>query len=151
MQSTAPTPEKYIAELPEDRKEVITTLRKLIQKNIPKGYEEGMLYGMISYYIPLERYPNTYNKQPLTVISLASQKHHLSLYLMCSYGDNQIEKMLRDGFAKEGKKLDLGKSCLRFTSLEELSLPTIEKVVAAVNPEAFIESYEKSRSDTDKN
>lgn len=142
--SKAATVDAYLDELPEDRREVMAAVRKVVKKNLPKGYKETMGYGMITYCIPLSQYPGTYNKQPLCYAGLAAQKSHYSLYLMTSYSGDQ-EQVLRDGFAKAGKKLDLGKSCLRFKKLDDLPLDVIGKVIAATPPQEFIAQYEKSR------
>jgi hypothetical protein len=104
-----------------------------------------MAYGMISYYIPLSRYPVTYNKQPLTVASLASQKSYMSLYVMNVYGDAKRERWLAHRFELAGKKLDMGKSCIRFRKLDNLPLGVVASIVALDTPEQFIAKYEKAR------
>ncbi len=108
MQSDAQSVDAYLAELPEYRREVVEAVRAVILDNLPAGYEEGMQYGMIGYYVPLERYPVTYNGQPLGVAALASQKRHLSLYLMGVYGDDGESTWFRERWADTGKKLDIG-------------------------------------------
>lgn len=145
MQSTAQTVDEYINTLPPDRKEAIVTLRNLIRKNLPKGYEEGMQYGMISYYIPLERYQDTYNKQPLSYMALASQRNYISLYHMGIYGHKKNEQWLQDCFIKAGKKLDIGKSCIRFKRLTDVPLDVIAESARLIDPEEFIRLYEQSR------
>lgn len=142
VQSTATTVEDYLAELPADRRAVIERVREVILANLPAGYRETINYGMISYEIPLERYPKTYNKQPLTYLGLAAQKNHYALYLMSVYGDGAAEQSLAQGFADAGKKLDMGKSCLRFKKLEDLPLDVIGKTVASTDPDAYIRIYE---------
>ena len=139
------TVDGYIAGLPEDRRRAVTTLRKLILKNLPKGYAEGTGYGMICYTIPLKTYPETYNGQPLCYLALASQKQHLSLYTMNLYGDAAALRDFKEEFRKAGLKLNMGKSCIRFRSLDELPLPVIAKVVASTPVKKFIAMYEKSR------
>ncbi|HEU5121541.1 MAG TPA: DUF1801 domain-containing protein [Candidatus Saccharimonadales bacterium] len=146
MQSKAKTPDKYLASLPEQRREAISTVREFIKQHLPKGYEEGMNYGMICYYIPLERYPNTYNGQPLQYVALASQKNYMSLYLMSVYGD--MESDFRQKYADTGKKLDMGKSCIRFKSVDELALDVIGEAIKSTTPEQYIALYEKSRAKT---
>lgn len=141
MQSPLSSPDEYIASLPDDRREAMTTLRALIKKHLPKGYEEAMQYGMLSYYIPLSRYPNTYNGQALVYVALASQKHYMSLYLMSVYGEQESD--FREKYKATGKKLDMGKSCLRFKSLDDLPLELIAETIAAVTPERYIAYYEK--------
>ena len=141
--SKAGTVREYLAELSPERRDSIAKLRKLILKNLPKGYIEIMLYGMISYVIPLERYPNTYNKKPLTLASLASQKNYMALYLMNVYGDGEEE--FKKNYIATGKKLDMGKSCVRFKSLDDLPLRLIGKTITRTSVAQFIERYEKSR------
>ncbi|HEX7182659.1 MAG TPA: DUF1801 domain-containing protein [Thermoanaerobaculia bacterium] len=143
--SKATTVDGYLEELPEDRREVVSAVRQVILRNLPAGYRESMNWGMISYEIPLERYPETYNGQPLGYAALAAQKSHYALYLTCVYQDPEQESRLREEFRKAGKKLDMGKSCLRFKKLDDLPLDVIGKVIASNPPEAFIASYEASR------
>jgi hypothetical protein len=142
----AATIDEYLAALPEDRRAALASVRAVIRKNLPGGYEEGMGFGMISYTLPLAKYPDTYNGQPLCYAGLAAQKNHSALYLTGAYADPKIEKALRDGFAKAGKRLDMGKSCIRFKAAEDLPLEVIGKAVAALPPEAFIERHEKARA-----
>jgi hypothetical protein len=119
MPSDATTVDQYLADLPDDRREAISAVRDVIVANLPEGYEETILYGMISYVIPLDQYPETYNGQPITYLSLASQKRHMALYLNGVYGDG--EATFRQRYEATGMKLDMGKSCLRFTSLDKLA------------------------------
>ena len=146
VQSAATTVAGYLAEQPKEKRAVLSAVRKVIRKNLPRGYREEMGWGMITYAIPLEQYPETYNGQPLCYAALAAQKNHFGLYLTCAYGDPGQEKKLRDGFRKAGKKLDMGKSCVRFHRLEDLPLEVIGEVIAATPPEAFIARYEASRA-----
>lgn len=143
--STIATAEAYLSGLPEERREVVAVVRQLILTNLPEGYQETVNWGMISYAIPLERYPKTYNKQPLSYIALASHKSYISLYLMSVYGDPQQEAWLTEAFAQAGKKLDMGKSCLHFRKLEDLPLDVIADVVASTPPDQYIARYEASR------
>jgi len=145
VKTHAATVEAYLDELPEDRRTAISAVRDVILKNLPKGYEEAMNYGMITYQIPLERYPNTYNGQPLCYAALASQKNHMAVYLMCVYGSKEIDAWFREEFKKAGKKLDMGKSCVRFKKLEHLPLAVIGKAIKKVSPKAYIAHYEASR------
>jgi hypothetical protein len=144
--SKATTVEQYLAELPEERREVVSAVRDLVVRNLPQGYEETMAWGMICYGIPLERYPDTYNGQPLGYVALAAQKNHYALYLMGVYGDPEREAWLREEFRRAGKKLDMGKSCLRFRRLEDLPLDSIGELVGSVSPEEYIGIYERSRA-----
>ena len=144
-QSRAATVEDYLAELPPERRAVIATVRDTIRQKLPKGYRETMNWGMISYEIPLEDYPDTYNKQPLTYAALAAQKNHYAVYLTGVYQDPVQETTFREAFAKAGKKLDMGKSCVRFRKLDDIPLDAIGTAVASVNPREFIARYEANR------
>ena len=146
VQSNAGSVDEYLKELSPDRRESISTVRNLILKYLPNGYVETMLYGMISYVIPLKRYPITYNKKPLTLVSLASQKNYMALYLMNVYGDKGEEMRFKEGFLASGKKLDMGKSCVRFRSLDDLPLRLIGETISRTSVAQFIERYEKSRN-----
>lgn len=144
MVKSSLTVQKYLASLPEDRRDTIVLVRKLILDNLPKGYEEGMLYGMIGYYIPLSKYSKTYNGQPLGYIALASQKNYLSLYLMSIYGEN--EQSFRLEYRKSGKKIDMGKSCVRFKKFDDLPVELLAKTISSLTPEEFIARYEEAHS-----
>jgi Domain of unknown function (DU1801) len=143
--SNAATVQDYLDGLPEERRAVVAAVREVIVRHLPAGYRECMNWGMISYEIPLERYPNTYNGQPLSYVGLAAQKNHFALYLMCVYGDAGQEAWLREEFKKAGKKLDMGKSCVRFRKLDDLPLDVIGRVVARTPPDKYIARYEASR------
>jgi hypothetical protein len=145
VMSRAATVDEYLQELPEERRAVVAAVRKVILRNLPKGYREAMSYGMICYEVPLERYPTTYNKQPLCYAGLAAQKNHYALYLMCVYGGGELQKQFREDFQKAGKKLDMGKSCVRFHKLEDLPLDVIGRYIAKVPLTKWIEIYEASR------
>jgi hypothetical protein len=145
VQSKATTVEEYLAELPEDRRKTLSEVRKVIKKHLPNGYQETMGSGMITYCVPLEKYPNTYNKQPLCYVGLAAQKNHNALYLMGAYATDAQRKTLEDAFQKAGKKLDMGKSCLRFDDVDDLPLDVIGNVVASIPPDVWVEIYETSR------
>ena len=133
------TVEEYLASLPNDRRRELERVRRVVKQNLPAGYVEGMGFGMICYSVPLTVYRDTYNKQPLMYAALASQKNYLSLHLMPVYPDNALEKRLRDEFAAAGKKLDMGKSCIRFKHADDLELDAIGDIVAAVPMERWIE------------
>ncbi len=145
MQSKATTVQQYLAELPADRRAAIESVRAAILKNLDPTYEEGMQYGMIGYYVPHRVYPPGYHcnpKQPLPFVSLASQKNHMSLYLGCVYGHSERERWFREAWAKTGKKLDMGKSCVRFKKLEDLALDVVGEAIHRVPARAFIQEYE---------
>jgi Domain of unknown function (DU1801) len=145
VRSEAQTVDEYIESLPEDRREAIAAVRAAVLAHLPDGYEEGMQYGMIGWYIPLEDYPDTYNGEPLAIAALASQKRHMSLYLNCVYSDEGEKRRFEERWAETGKKLDMGKSCVRFKELDDLPLDVVGEAVARVTPEDFIESYERAR------
>jgi hypothetical protein len=143
--SAASTVDEYLAELPADRRDAIQTVRKVILANLPAGYEETMLFGMISYVIPLATYGPTYNKQPLMYASLANQKNYMSVYLMNVYADAEAERWFNEAYRATGKRLDMGKSCVRFRSLDDLPVDVIGDAIARTPVAAFIELYEASR------
>ena len=143
--SNAATVEEYLSELPAERRAVIERVRQVILDNLPHGYRETMNWGMISYEVPLARYPKTYNKQPLSYAGLAAQKNNYTLYLMCAYNGSIQEGWLKEQFAAAGKKLDMGKSCLHFRKLDDLPLGVIAQAIAMVSVDDFIAQYEQSR------
>lgn len=139
MQSKATTPEQYIKELPDERAAAISKLRKEIKKNLPKGFKEGMGYGMIGFVVPHSLYPQGYHcdtKQPLPFISLASQKNYISVYHMGVYSDNTLGKWFAKEYAKLGfGKLDAGKGCIRFKNLEKIPYKLIGELASKITPE----------------
>ena len=141
----AKTVADYLAALPADRRATLSAVRDVILKHLPAGYRECVSYGMIGYVIPLEIYPNTYNGQPLAYAGLASQKNYCSLYLMCVYSDATSKAALQAAFGQAGKKLDMGKSCIRFKTADDLPLPAIGKIIASMPVKAFIKIYEKAK------
>ncbi len=143
--SRATTVDAYLAELPAERRAVVAAVRDVVLRHLPAGYEETMNWGMISYEIPLARYPATYNKQPLAYAALAAQKSHFALYLNGAYQQPERASALAEGFARAGKKLDMGKSCLRFKRLDDLALDAVAESIASTTPEAFIAEYEQAR------
>ncbi len=143
--SKASTVGEYLEELPEDRREVISQVRDVILKNLPKGYEESMNWGMIAYEIPLDRYPDTYNKQPLLYMALAAQKNYYAVYSSGVYMDPLSQSWLKSEFEKADKKLDMGKSCIRFKKLENLPLHVIGEIAAGQPVDEFIDNFEKAR------
>lgn len=143
--SKATTVEQYLTELPTDRREVVASVRTLVNQHLPPGYQEVMRWGMISWEVPLARLADTYNGQPLAFASLAAQKNHYALYLMCVYADSQAEQDLRAAYAQAGRKLDFGKSCLRFKQRAELLDEVVGRLVAATPVDAHIAHYRASR------
>lgn len=148
MTSNAKTPEEYISELPDDRKEVITRLRKLISENLPEGFEETMQYGMIGYVVPLSTYPSGYHVKPdtpLPFIHLASQKNHIAIYHSGIYTDDALMNWFTTEYAKKvSTKLNMGKSCIRFRNPKHIPYELIEELVGKMTPGEWIEIYENT-------
>lgn len=147
MQSKATTVREYLAELPEDRRKALEAVRKVIRRSLGKGYEEGMQYGMIGYYVPHRVYPPGYHcdpRQPLPFAGMASQKNHMSLYLMCLYDEGDACRRFKSAWAKTGKKLDMGKCCIRFKKVDDLALDVIADAIQRMPAERFIEHYESA-------
>jgi len=147
MQSKATTVKEYLSELPEDRRQAIDAIRSVLLINLPKGYEEGMQYGMISYHVPHSLYPPGYHcnpSQPLPFVSLASQKNHMSLYLTCVYMDKDHQEWFVDAWTKTGKKLNMGKSCVRFKKLDDVPLGVIGQAVKRVPVKKLIKHHESA-------
>lgn len=140
--SKATTAEQYLAALPGERRLVVSAVRNVILDNLPAGFEESMQFGMLGYVIPLSRHSNTYNGQPLGIAALAAQKHHYSLYLLGVYGDRKFERWFEDAFARAGKKLDKGKSCVRFKKVDDLPLDVIGQAIATVSVEQCIAMHD---------
>jgi len=145
VQSKAATVEAYLDELPEDRRAAIAAVRAVILENLDPGFEEIMDFGMISYAVPLSRYPKTYNRKPLMYAALASQKRHMAVYLMGLYANQKVEDWFTQAYAKSGKTLDMGKSCVRFKTLHDLPLEVVGEAVARLTAEEFIVMYETAR------
>lgn len=148
VQSKAATVEEYLEELPEERRATVSAVRDVVLANLPAGYEETMNWGMICYEIPLSRYPVTYNQQPLGYVALAAQKNYYSLYMWSCYQDSEDEAFLRGAFEAAGRKLDMGKCCVRFKRLDDLPLEVIGEAIARTPPEKVIATYEASRAGT---
>ena len=145
MQSKAITAAAYIKELPPERRKIITCLRKLIKQSLPTGFKEGMQYGMIGYFVPHRLYPAGYHcnpKEPLPYICLASQKNHCSLYLYAQYSSSDENKWFQQAWKATGKKMNMGKSCVRFKNTEELPLNVIAEAVERLSVEQYIDIYE---------
>ena len=144
--SDATTVQEYLDALPDERRAALGAVREVILANLPDGYVETMKWGMITYEVPLTRYPDTYNKQPLGYAALASQKRYMSLYLMGVYADPEAREWFERAYAERGKKLDMGKSCLRFKRLDDLPLDVIGTLVARTPVDEFLRLYEASRN-----
>ena len=140
----------YLRALPSEQRGVLTKLRQLIRKHLPKGYKEATNWGAITYEVPLSQCPDTYNGQPLCYLAIAAQKNYLSLYLMTVYGDPISKKRLEEGFVRAGKKLDMGKACIRFRTLDDLPLDTVADIIASTPLDAYVAAYEASRKSRDR-
>ena len=145
VSSKAETVEQYLAELPDDRRDAIAEVRDVILDNLPDGYVETMNWGMIAYEVPLETFPDTYNDKPLMYAALASQKNHMAVYLTAVYTDEGTEDSFRERYMATGKKLDMGKSCVRFKKLDQLPLDLIGGVIAETPVDDFLEQYRRAR------
>ncbi len=145
MRSEASTVKEYIDGLPEERRKAIKAVRAVVRKNLPQGFQEAMNWGMIAYQVPLRTYPNTYNGQPLMYAALASQRNHMAVYLSGIYSSEKLRKKFEAEYNATGRKPDVGKSCVRFKSIEDLPLPVVGKAIASLGVEEFIELYEKAR------
>ena len=147
MRSEAKTPAEYLADLPEDRRKALKEVRKVIRANLPRGYEEKMNWGMITYQVPLERYPDTYNGQPLMYAALASQKNHMAVYLTGIYTSESSRKKFEAAYKKTGKRFDVGKSCVRFRKLDDLPLPLIGQTIASLQVDDFVKMTDRARKE----
>jgi uncharacterized protein YdhG (YjbR/CyaY superfamily) len=148
MQSKASTPDEYFATLPEDRRDAMAQLRKVIKKNLPKGFQEVMNYGMPGYVVPHKIYPSGYHcdpKLPLPFLGLASQKNSINFYHMGIYADPKLLKWFTTEFPKHSKKkLDMGKSCVRFKKPEDIPFDLLGELVSKMSPQDWIALYEKN-------
>jgi uncharacterized protein YdhG (YjbR/CyaY superfamily) len=148
MKSKATTPEQYLSELPEDRKEAMLKLRNAIKENLPQGFEEVISYGMLGYVVPHYIYPSGYHcdpKLPLPFINLASQKNFIALYHMGIYADKNLESWFVSEYPKHVKsKLDMGKSCIRFKKMDDIPFDFIGELAAKVSVDDWISNYEKA-------
>jgi uncharacterized protein YdhG (YjbR/CyaY superfamily) len=145
VSSSATSVEQYLAELSDDRRADVETVRHLVLDNLPDGYVETMRWGMITYEVPLERYPNTYNGQPLMFLALAAQKRHLALYLTNVAFVPGGEERFKSRYLETGKKLDMGRSCLRFKNADDLATDLVAETIRSTPVDEFIEGYEASR------
>jgi hypothetical protein len=148
MQSKAATPEEYIKEMPEDRQKAFSKLRSVIKKNIPKGFKEGMGYGMMGWSVPHSLYPAGYHcnpKDPLPFMGIASQKNFIAVYHMGVYADPKLLKWFQSAHAKvSAKRLDMGKSCIRYKKPEDIPFDLIGELASKITPAEWIATYEKN-------
>ena len=145
----ASTVDQYLAALPADRRAALSAVRKAINENLPNGYEEGMQFGMIGWYVPLSMYPAGYGenpKVPLPLVALASQKSGMVLHCIALYMNPTLSTWFTSEYKKSGKKLDMGKGCVRFKKLEDLALDVVGRTVARVPVEEHIANYRAARA-----
>lgn len=144
MRSDVATVDEYLASLPEDRRQALEAVREVILDHLPDGYEEVMNWGMITYQVPLDTYPDTYNGKPLMYAALASQKHHMAVYLTSVYADDASRKAFEEEYRATGKRLDMGKSCVRFRSLDDLPLDLVGLTIGSVEVDRFTDLVSRS-------
>lgn len=142
---TASSVTEFLTHLPAERRRELERVRSVVRKHLPAGYEETLTRGMIVYEVPLRRYPDTYNGHPLWYAALASQKGYLALHLMPVYGSATLAQRLRDGFKTAGKKLNMGKACIRFRTADDLALDAIGEVIASTSLEHFVATAQAAR------
>jgi len=146
MRSAANSVEEYLSELLIERQEALQTVRQVILKNLPAGYEEVMNWGMITYEVPLSVYPDTYNKKPLMYAALTSQKNHMAIYLIGIYMDDQLRRDFESKYRATGLRYDVSKSCVRFKKLDDLPLPLIGEAITAYGVTDFVDRWKQLRS-----
>lgn len=145
MASKPSTVKEYLDSLPEDRRKALQSLRKVFKANMDKKFKEGIQYGMIGYFVPHSVYPDGYHcdpKQPLPFAGLASQKNHIGIYLFCIYGNTGEETMFRQAWKDSGKRLDMGKACVRVKKIEDVPLEVLAATLKRITAAAFIKHYE---------
>ena len=146
MHSDATTVTEYLASLPENRRRAMKAVRTVIRANLPKGLVEAMNWGMIVYEVPLKTCPDTYNGQPLAYAALASQKQYMSVYLMGIYGSDELRADFERSYRASGKRMNIGKACVRFRTLDDLPLDVVANAIGALTIEEFIAMHEQSAS-----
>ncbi|MEM8557990.1 MAG: DUF1801 domain-containing protein [Bacteroidota bacterium] len=145
MPATVPSVDDFLATLPDDRRTALDAVRATILDRLPEGVEEAMQGTMVAYQVPLTTYPDTYNGKPLMMAALASQKRHMAVYLMGIYADEATRNDFEAAYRATGKRFDVGKSCVRFRTLDDLPLDVVGDAVAAVDVPTFIARYEAAR------
>ena len=148
--STATTVDEYLRELPDANRAEIARVREVIMASLPTGYVEGMAYGMIYYSVPLSRYPKTYNGLPLGYVGLAAQKNYNAIHLVGVYSDANGAERLQEAFATAGKRLEMGKGCVRFKHAGDLALDAIAASIASLPVDDYIAMHERSRATSRK-
>jgi hypothetical protein len=147
VRSEATTVRQYLDELDPERRAEVEPVYRAVRDAMPEGYDETMAWGMITWSVPLEDFPDTYNGEPLAYVSLAAQKRHNALYLMGLYTDSAQEREFRARWTEDGRKLDMGKSCLRFRTADELRMDLVAEAVAATPPEAMMALHERAHAE----
>ena len=145
MRSSASSVDEYLSELPDDRRSAVEAVRRTILENLPNGYEEVMNWGMITYQVPLEIYPDTYNGNPIMYAAIASQKNYVSVYMMGIYMDDDARQKFEAAYRATGKRYDVGKSCVRFRKLNDLPLPLIGESIASLEVDEFVKRVKAVR------
>ena len=148
MRSHATTVDDYLAELPDDRAAALTVVLDALRQSLPSGLEENINWGMITFEVPLSTYPKTYNGQPLMHTAVASQKNHMSIYMGCLQGEGRAREDFIEEYRATGKRMDLGKGCVRFKKLDDLPIDVIAKYAGALSVEklcAIHDEYAASR------
>ena len=145
MRSDAATVEEYLAGLPQDRREALSAVRSVILDRLPDGYEEEMRWGMITYEVPLSIQPDTYNGKPLMYAALASQKRHMAVYLSGVYADEEAREDFEQAYRATGKRMDMGKSCVRFRRLDDLPIEVVGEAIARYPVNDFVDLYHRAR------
>ena len=133
----------FLAALPADRRPAVERVREEVLRHLPDGYEEVVSKNMLVYQVPLERYPDTYNGQPLCHVAITVHKDHLALYLMGAYMIKELTAQVTAAFRAAGKKLDMGKACIRFKTADDLPLPALGQVISSLPPTRYIVRYEE--------
>jgi len=139
---------EYLDSLLPDRRDVLCAVRDVVSGAMAAGYREGIAFGMVTWCVPLERFPDTYNGQPLGYVALAAQKRHYALYLMGLYADSEEAASFRQRWEAGGRRLDMGKSCLRFRRLDDLDLDLLAEVIAGTDVSSYLDRYQQARRQT---
>lgn len=146
MHIDAASPDDYVAGLPEDRRADVEAVLAAVRDNIRPGFSETMAFGMVGWVVPLQTYPDTYNGSPLSYCGLAMQKRHNALYLMCLYADPEVEADFRRRWEAGGRRLDMGRSCLRYRRAADLDMDLVAEAVARFDADEFLGVYERARA-----
>jgi hypothetical protein len=150
MANAARTVDEYLGRLPVEQQDVIATIRDVILRNLPKGFQESMTWGVPTYEVPLERYPDTYNGKPLGYAALAVKKNYYTIHLMSVYADPQLLEWLQSEFKRRGKKLDIGKACLRFKRLDDLPLDVMGEIISKTTLDDYVARIEAGRQQQER-